>query len=127
MRKCPQSSLLICLVALAFLAKAVIPAGFMPHIGNGTNALVTIEICTSSGLVKTLTKSDHAPAQQHGEKESASKCPYAPVLAYGSDTHAPLLTQTDFMTMPPLYEVAQSLTSPAIPKDWFSTAPPFSV
>ncbi|MGE4312919.1 MAG: DUF2946 family protein [Pseudobdellovibrionaceae bacterium] len=115
--------LLSFLIALAFLVKAMLPAGFMPEVK--ADGFMTVEICTTDGIVKKLAGGDVPATPSHDEK--TAKCPYAPVLSYGDMSHTPDFAALDIFALPPLYEASHALVTHAIPKDWFSTAPPFSV
>ena len=125
MQKSPSILFLTGLILLAFLVKAIIPAGFMPQFGESRFA--TIEICTTSGLIQKTVGDTQTPPSSDHDDQSASKCPYAPVLTYNGTFSTPPALPPLRVGLPPRGEPALSLVSFARPKDWFATAPPFAV
>jgi hypothetical protein len=67
------------LIALAMLAKLLVPAGFMPSLTAGT---ITVELCTGVG-VKTVEMAlpGHAGDQKHQPAQADRPCTFAALAA----------------------------------------------
>jgi hypothetical protein len=78
-------SIFCVLILLALLARAAIPAGFMPVMEKAAVARVAMMICTGSGPATIMVDPGKFAAPGHDQKEQGAKkhapCPFAPVLA----------------------------------------------
>ena len=73
----------IAVALLAFVLKAIVPAGFMP--GESSDGKIEIVICSGEGAVTELVDLKDSPFPQNGDQKQTSShdtCPYAPVLAH---------------------------------------------
>jgi|GEM_PF-5150091 len=64
------------LILLAFLVRALIPAGFMP-VFDSDQHVVTVAMCSGHGA-QTLPLDDDAPAR---DEQSGDECPFASLTA----------------------------------------------
>ncbi len=79
--------ILLMLLALSFVVRAVVPAGFMPA-QNGTYELV---VCSGMGVKTVLMNADGTPAENSGHKEKQSDiCAYQ-ILASQQNVPTPVL------------------------------------
>jgi hypothetical protein len=66
------------LIALALLAKLVVPAGFMLNAGAGT---ITVELCSGTGVQKVEMVLPGQPAQHDQQNTADSPCTFAGLAA----------------------------------------------
>ncbi len=109
----PYKRLLCAALALVFLAKALIPFGFMP--GTDADGKIAIEICTSFGFEIVWVDADdlpyETPGRHDGADHAADLCLYAPVLA--QDIVTPLLPAVPYDRVSALYIRPVAPLSPA--------------
>lgn len=115
------------LFLLAFLGKALMPAGFMPD--TDADGKVRIVICTPSGPSTALVDLSATPFPDHGEDgdkhtNTHSPCPYAPVVAQDLPFAVPALP--GLFTQPVILSfVLHSSVYSISPKPWQAQGPPF--
>ena len=78
----------IMLVILAILARAVIPAGFMPEVHNGK---VAIQICHGAELATI-----YVDTNDHSQSTPVKKdCPYSPIAQSDTGTGEPITLSSE--------------------------------
>lgn len=107
------------LVLFAFLARGIIPAGFMPGQGSGEHSLV---ICSASGLTTIHVPADKLPPSQGHEHQ----CPYAAGLAQVTPPVMPVLPFIQVISEQRV-ALAEIFTPLFKTKSYLSQGPPFSL
>lgn len=123
--------LTMCLTIIALLARAVIPAGYMPVMASGQGALFSMTLChMGAGItVRQATLPDHAGHAPSNDDASNKACPVGLVVSqallpdHGSPmltavtSHHPALLSPDNQALPPLPALGPPLGSRAPPPD----------
>lgn len=118
------SPFLLNLALLAFLARSLIPVGFMPGQGQGQGAGKTypLVICSGAGPVTIHVPADKLPQSPHSHDNMP--CPYAQAFAQGTLADHPELPQPLLVSEAvPAYPQA-SLALVTAAKNYFSHGPP---
>lgn len=68
----------VALIALALLAKLIVPAGFMLNAGAGS---MTVELCSGTGVQKVEMALPGQPAQHDPQNKADSPCTFAGLAA----------------------------------------------
>jgi hypothetical protein len=119
------SSFLLNLALLAFLARSLIPVGFMPGQGHGAGNTYPLVICSGAGPVTIHVPADKLPqSPQSPHSHDNMPCPYAQAFSQGTTVDHPGLPQPLLASESvPAYPEA-SLSLKTVVKNYFSHGPP---
>lgn len=122
--------LLLCLAAMAFVCRSVIPSGYMPVLSGDNGRTVVLTLCNADGGNETLLlsipkQSQESPSQDHAGQE----CPFGLVVSQAilPILGSPALPVTVWQQrLAPFVEHNQALPAlPALGPPLGSRAPPF--
>lgn len=122
--------LLLCLAAMAFVCRSVIPSGYMPVLSGDDGRTVVLTLCNADGGNETLLlsipkQSQESPSQDHAGQE----CPFGLVVSQAilPILGSPALPVTVWQQrLAPFVEHNQALPAlPALGPPLGSRAPPF--
>lgn len=111
------------LVLIAFMAKALVPAGFMPSVSKETGK-AGIEICYGGGSVQDVADFGHMPGHGQDGENNHPTCPYAPVVAQDMGGMASVFTAALPFETIPVFTAADLRFEKNSAKPWLSRGPP---
>ncbi|AFK61746.1 hypothetical protein TKWG_06525 [Advenella kashmirensis WT001] len=120
----------MCLAAMAFVCRSVIPSGYMPVLSGDNGRTVVLTLCNADGGNETLLlsipkQSQESPSQDHAGQE----CPFGLVVSQAilPILGSPALPVTVWQQrLAPFVEHNQALPAlPALGPPLGSRAPPF--
>lgn len=77
-------SIVLCLAALAFVCRSVIPSGYMPSLSPEKGGTVVLTLCTADGGNETLLLNLQKHSKElPGGSHASHECPFGLVMSHG--------------------------------------------
>lgn len=125
------TAILRCLVLLGVMARAMVPAGFMPAFASTGDELFPLVICSGvTGDTTIYLPADQLPDQQQKQHPPAAHdapCAFAAHFSLGTTAAPPQLPPSVFDKLPSVPSADTAPKAKRDPKSFLSQGPPVSL